>query len=317
LKTEGKWGETGDALKHTPSALPTLNTPTPRHSLFREMEVLLHALSLYGAAGIAAFGWAVCRLLDWSVIPWIPLWSCAALLIYNADRLRPDPADLVNIPQRAASSIRWRGLSRVVCFGAAIFLVAWPIYSRDWLTLGLVLAGALVSLNYSIPIFGFRWKDIPLIKTFFAPTIVTAAILGLPWFHLGPSVGIGTFVLISLRAWTFLMFNMIICDLRDVVGDRACGIRSLPVALGEKGTRWLLGGLLVFIEILSITALSGAPARHRPTSWVICFLGPIYLGTLLYAIRRPRSERFYEWAVEGMLFLPAIAVLVGGQLISE
>ena len=65
------------------------------------MEVLLHALSLYGAAGIAAFGWAVCRLLDWSVEPWILLWSCAALLIYNADRLRPDPADLVNIPQRA------------------------------------------------------------------------------------------------------------------------------------------------------------------------------------------------------------------------
>jgi 4-hydroxybenzoate polyprenyltransferase len=275
------------------------------------METALHALSLYGAAGIAAFGWAVCRLLDWSVLPWIPLWSCAALLIYNADRLRPDPADLVNIPQRAAASTRWRRWSRVVCLSAAVFLLVYPVVIRDWLTLGLILAGSLVSLNYSIPIFGFRWKDVPLIKTFFAPTVVTASILGLPWFHLGPAVDLGTLLLISLRSWTFLMFTMIICDLRDVVGDRACGIRSLPVALGERGTRWLLFALLVFIEVLSITAFLSAPERHRATLGWICIIGPLYLGTLLFAIRRPQPERFYEWAVEGMLFLPAIAVILG------
>src|SRR5262245_12486894 len=119
------------------------------------MEIVLHALSLYGAAGIAGFGWAVCRLLDWPALPWIPLWSCAALLIYNADRLRTDPADLVNIPQRAAASARWRAWSRAVCAAAAIFLVVYPILTRDWLSLGLILGGAVVSLNYSIPIFGF------------------------------------------------------------------------------------------------------------------------------------------------------------------
>jgi 4-hydroxybenzoate polyprenyltransferase len=275
------------------------------------MEILLHALSLYGAAGIAAFGWAVCRLLDWSVLPWLPLWSCAALLIYNADRLRPDPADLVNIPQRAAASARWRGLSGTVCGAAAVFLFAWPLFWRDWLTLGLVFGGTVMCLNYSIPMFGFRWKDVPLLKTFFAPTIVTAAILGLPWLHLGPAVAPLTFLLVALRAWSFLMFNMILCDLRDLAGDRACGIRSLPAALGEKGTRRLLVALLVLIEFLNIAALAGAPARHQAAWAVMCVLGPLYLGGLLFAIRRPQSERFYEWAVEGMLFLPAVAVLVG------
>jgi len=299
------------ALNHTPSALPTSIAPTPRRSIFREIEIVLHALSLYGALGIAAFGWAVCRLLDWSVLPWIPLWSCAALLIYNADRLHPDPVDLVNIPQRAAASARWRRWSWVVCAGAAAFLVVYPVLMRDWLSLGLIIAGAIVSLNYSIPILGFRWKDVPLLKTFFAPTIVTASILGLPWLHLGPAVDLGTLLIISLRSWTFLMFNMIICDLRDLEGDRASGIRSLPVALGEKGTRWLLLALLVAIEILSIAAFVSAPERHRMALGLICLIGPLYLGALLLAIRRPQPERFYEWAVEGMLFLPAVAVLAG------
>jgi hypothetical protein len=44
----------------------------------------------------------------------------------------------------------------------------------------------------------------------------------------------------------------------------------------------------------------------------MCVLGPIYLGGMLLAVRRPRSERFYEWIVEGMLFLPAIAICIGG-----
>jgi hypothetical protein len=30
--------------------------------------------------------------------------------------------------------------------------------------------------------------------------------------------------------------------------------------------------------------------------------------TLLAAVRQPRPERFYEWCVEGMLFLPALAL---------
>ncbi len=286
----------------------------PRPSLWREAETLLHALSLYGAAGIAAFGWAVCRLLDWSVEPWLPLWFCAALLIYNADRLRPDPADLVNIPQRAAASERWRWLSRAVFGGAAVFLVAWPIFSRDWLTLALVVAGAIVCLNYSVPLLGFRWKDVPLLKTFFAPTIVTAAILGLPWLHLGPATDAVTFALTALRAWSFLLFNMILCDLRDLTGDRACGIRSLPVALGEKGTHWLLAALLVLIELLAICAAAHAPEPHRSPWRIACVLGPLYLGGLLVAVRRPRSERFYEWAVEGMLFLPALTILASSAV---
>jgi 4-hydroxybenzoate polyprenyltransferase len=293
--------------------LPISIVPSALNATLRELEMLLHTLSIYGALGITAFGWAMGQLFNWEVGQWMPYWFCAALLVYNADRLRRDPADSLNIPLREAAAARLRFLSFIVLISSALVLLILPIIRHDWLTLMLVLGGALVSLNYSIPLFGFRFKDVPLLKTFFAPTIVTASVLGLPWLHLDHgSVDLATLALGSLRSWTFLMFNMILCDLRDRSGDESCGIRSLPVVLGERRTRWLLVALLIGIEALALAAWILASSSHR-TAWaVMCVLGPLYLGGMLLAVRRPRSERFYEWVVEGMLFLPAVAVCIGG-----
>jgi 4-hydroxybenzoate polyprenyltransferase len=289
--------------------LPISIVPGASSSVLRELEMLLHTLSIYGALGITAFGWAMGRLFHWETGRWMPYWFCAALLVYSADRLHRDPADALNIPLREAASTRLRLLSFIVLAASALVLLVLPVIQRDWLTLALVVGGALVSLNYSIPLFGFRFKDVPLLKTFFAPTIVTASVLGLPWLHLGAGSTDGvSLALGSLRSWSFLMFNMIVCDLRDRAGDEACGIRSLPVILGDKRTRWLLTALLVGIEALALGAGAFASGAHRTTWQLMCFLGPIYLGGILLALRHPRSERFYEWIVEGMLFLPAIAV---------
>jgi hypothetical protein len=41
------------------------------------------------------------------------------------------------------------------------------------------------------------------------------------------------------------------------------------------------------------------------------FLSTAYLAGLLLALRRPRTEAFYEWWVEGLLFLPALVELPG------
>jgi len=68
------------------------------------------------------------------------------------------------------------------------------------------------------------------------------------------------------------------------------------------------------IEALAITALTSAPKRHHTSSKWICIIGPALPRQS--ALRHPpaQSERFYEWAVEGMLFLPAVAVLMGELL---
>jgi 4-hydroxybenzoate polyprenyltransferase len=276
-----------------------------------DLAALLQTLCFYVAAGIASFGWAICHLLGWRAAPYLPLWFCSALLIYNADRLRRDPVDALNIPQRAAASARLRKLSLTVLVVAALVLVGLPIVRGDWLTLALIAMGAPVCLGYSAPIFGFRFKDVPLLKTLFAPTIVSVAVVGLPWFHEGaPPVG-ASLALTVFRSWCFLLFDMILCDLRDLEGDRRMGIRSLPVSLGEKRTRAFLWALLAVIEILSLTAAAQAPAPLAAAWRLACVAGPLYLGGLMIASRAPRSEGFYEWCVEGMLFLPALVCAVG------
>ena len=269
----------------------------------------LHALSIYVAAGIASFGWALCHFAGWDATPWLPLWFCAALLIYNADRLWSDPADVWNLPDRTAASARLRSIAGGLITLAAIVLTILPIVRGDWITLALTLAGALVCLNYSRPLLGFRFKDAPVAKTFFAPTIIAAALIGLPWLHEGPPARGAAFGMIALRAWTLLLFNMLLCDLRDIAGDRRAGTVTLPVALGEKRTRTLLWLLLAMIEVLALVTLWESPTTLAAPWRIVALAAPLYLGGILFAVRRPRSERFYEWWVEGILFLPALAVL--------
>ncbi len=298
--------------------MPTEN-PTPP-SIFAEIETALHALHIYGAAGLAAFGWAMGWLLETAARPWVPLWFCGGLLIYNADRLRRDPADAVNVPARTAASARYRTASRIALTLAAFVLIGLPVARREWLTLALVLGGGFGALGYSIPILGFRWKDLPFIKTLFAPAVVTAAIFGLLLFVATPSQsrgldqprGWGIFgflgTVVPLIPWAFclLLFNMLLCDLRDLRGDRACGIRSIPVLWGEKGARRLLWTLAVLGQLLLGGLIFFRTAGAFPFI-LLSILTGLHEAWLLHSTRGPRSERFYEWAVEGLLYLPALA----------
>lgn len=286
-------------------------TPWHENRVTFPVITALHALSIYVAAGITSFGWALCHFAGWDATPWLPLWFCATLLIYNADRMWSDPADAWNLPKRTAASAQLRRLAITLTCLAAGVLMIFPIVRRDWLTLALTVAGAVVCLNYSRPLLGFRFKDAPIVKTFFAPTIVAAALIGLPWIHEGPPATGTAFAMIALRAWTLLFFNMTLCDLRDIAGDRRTGIATLPVVLGEKRTRMLLWLLLALIELLALAALWQSPAELAAPWRIVSTIAPLYLGGILLAVRRPRSERFYEWWVEGILFLPALAVLAG------
>lgn len=270
---------------------------------------VLHSLAFYVAAGIASLGWALCQFAGWDAAPWLPLWFCAALLLYNADRLWLDPADAVNLPARNASFHRLRQAAVAVTAAAGAVLLTLPVLRHDWLTVGLILAGSLACLNYSRPLLGFRFKDLPLLKTLFAPTVIMGAFLSLPWLHQGPA----TFPLLlpALHFWGLMLFNMTLCDWRDLAGDRQTGIRSIPAVLHERTLLRMLWALAFVVEALTIGALIRAGPAHAAAWALLCALQPVCLAGLLIAIRRPRPEAFYEWWVEGLLFLPAMAVWTG------
>jgi 4-hydroxybenzoate polyprenyltransferase len=291
--------ETSVSTSPAPSLLASL----------RRLEDALHTLHLFGSAGIAAFGWAVCRLLGFPARSWVPLWFSAGLFIYNVDRLRRDPADLLNIPARTRSSDALRGVSLLLAIGAAVSLLLLPLLGADWTTLALIVVGTPVCLNYSIPIRGRRSKDIPLLKTFVAPTLVLVATFILPLTHLTHPIEPKIVVLVALWAWGLLFANMLFCDVRDIPGDLRTGVASLPARMGPVRTRQLLWVLTATTGCLALAHACMVPATRLP--WLaLSLISTAYLAVLTATVSRPRSERFYERWVEGILFLPALVLAV-------
>ncbi len=265
-------------------------------------------LSIYGACGIVAFGWTLSRLLHFSCKNYAPLWFCAALFIYNLDRLKTDPSDLINTPRRTREAAKLRKASIAVAALAGTALAAIPLAQGDGLMAALAICGALVCANYPLAPLGFRLKDVPFVKTFFAPTIVTAAFLVPPFLQQRAGNAVVHYFTAAAWTWCVLMFNMILCDLRDIRGDSISGTRSLPVGLGARNTLRLLWGLLALIALLSLAAVrQAAPGNIAP--WKSLGAGAIaYLAALLAVSQKMKTppESFYEWWVEGILFVPAL-----------
>ena len=275
----------------------------------RDLWTAIQTLSFYGAAGIASYGWALGRLLHFSSRPYVALWFSGALFVYNMDRLKADPSDAINTPRRSRQSRRLRPAAAVVAGAAACALILLPAMAGDWITLLLTAGGGAVCLGYSVPFLGFRLKDVPLLKTFFAPTLVTAAFFILPLPRHGMPPRLPYYLLAAAWTWVFLLFNMTLCDLRDLEGDRRMRTRSLPVVIGPEWTRRMLGALLAALLALTFFTARSAPPGKAQAWNELGAVSILYLGCLLVSARKTRSECFYEWWVEGMLFLPSLAVL--------
>ncbi|MDR0533019.1 MAG: UbiA family prenyltransferase [Verrucomicrobiales bacterium] len=278
--------------------------------MIRKCGIILQTLNIYGAVAIVSLGWALSCLLHFQCAAYLPLWFFAALFIYNLDRLRHEPADLINLPDRSRHSMGLRRISRTLAILSATTLMAIPVMQHDWLMSILTVTGAFICVNYSVPLLGFRFKDIPLLKTFFVPTLVTAAFLIPPLLQQPLRDDPLHHLFLSAWAWCVAFFNMILCDLRDIEGDSRTGIRTLPVTLGRRRTFQILLALLACSIALSI----GVLFKSKPSTIVqwacIAAIMPIYLGCLLAAARKPRPESFYEWWVDGILFVPALVYLI-------
>ncbi len=268
----------------------------------------LHSLHLFGAAGIASFGWATCRLLGVAAEPWLPLWFCAALLVYNFDRLRPDAADRLNIPRRTEAAFRWRRVSLALVLFSVAVLVWLPVLRRDWLSLAAIGLGTPLVLHYSLPLRGRRLKDVPYLKTFFAPTLVTVAVFALPLLREPATFSPLYAPLIAVWGWGLLLANMLLCDARDIPGDVHSGVTSLPSHIGLPSTRRLLWTLALACAGLATQMVLLGPRETRGVWFALAVFPTAYVSGLSLAILRPRSERFYERWVEGLLFLPALLV---------
>lgn len=249
------------------------------------MIAWIRAHCLIPAVGVTAFAWGVAEG-PFGVTEWIVF--SAMVWIYNFDAARADAADEINLPERVQWRRRYAQSRQTLIMMAILSLIAAMIYEPR--LVAPVILGGCGSLAYSLPVLSVRIKDLPAIKTVFPACVLTAAVLG-------PRVWLGQATLdLQQLIWCFcfLLVNISLFDVRDRRGDAQTGVRSVAVLLGPRRT---LGLLLLLVGALAV--LSWDMQRYRLATGLLA-------AAVAYGAQRPRSWLFYELAVDGLLFAPAL-----------
>jgi chlorophyll synthase len=162
--------------------------------------------------------------------------------------------DAINEPDRPIPSGRIAGQWGlwIALIGTALSLgVAW---ATGPLVFGATCLGLVCAWGYSAPPFRFKVSGI------WGPAVVALTYEGLTWFT-GATVMAGAWpgvpVLIVLALYSFGAHGiMTLNDFKAVEGDRAMGLRSLPVVLGVGPAAHVACGVMALPQILVIGLLA-------------------------------------------------------------
>jgi 4-hydroxybenzoate polyprenyltransferase len=215
--------------------------------------VTIYLLELVGVTAVTSLGWAACRMLQIDWIPSAPLWFAGYLLVYNLDRLYPDPADLINIPIRSSKTEELRAARTGLAFLSAAVLLVWSLLTTRW-WLVLVLAFAATILQFyprPVPGVGFRLKDLPSVKSLLPPGAIAGILVVWPCVENGRSLGLKE-CLVFVWCLLVLTINSLVFDYRDIDGDSAIGTQTIPVQLGRRNAIYLLIGLAAALVGVSV-----------------------------------------------------------------
>lgn len=213
----------------------------------------------------------------------IPAWKPAvaflcAFFVYSIDKVSGSKEDLLNTPERAILANYPIKQIATLAYLAAFLIV----FAMDWHKWYCVAVFGAAGCLYAIPLYrGIRLKDLPGLKAPYVAATCTICFAGL--------VGAGYSLIFLL-----ILINTVIFDMRDLIGDAAHGVQSLPVLLGASRTVYLLAALDVLLfPVYPGVALIGAGLiwhfRHEKPSlqydilvdgWPMISLILIYLTDL-------------------------------------
>ncbi|MDX9999719.1 MAG: UbiA family prenyltransferase [Polyangia bacterium] len=266
-----------------PAKPPEASSPPERASLAANLSTAasigrLHIVAI-AAMGCLTFGWiftgryyfgiaAICGL-DWFIVN----------LLNRAVDLPEDRANAIrgtNFVARHRQAVLWVGFGAL---GLSLALVAlWEPALTPFR-----IGGHLLGLSYNWPIFpgGRRLKELYFFKntasaTGFMITVfgypLSVAALGKSSPGLAPDITLATVLISGLFFFLFELSYEVIYDLRDAPGDAAAGVRSYPVAHGERGAVRIIDALLASSVLV---LLGGYLASLVPWRLAILFAAPV------------------------------------------
>lgn len=232
--------------------------------------------------------------------------------IYNLNRKTDEAEDMVNHHERYSFTKKY-GLflyySSIAGYIAAIGLGLFYGPEAVFLTLFPLLAG----IFYSIPIFpkkfGFsRIKEVPVFKSLIVAVSWAVPPAFLPVYLASMNPCFQTYIT-TLYFFILVFTSTVVFDVRDMVGDAASGVKTIPVIIGKKKTAFLLslinagGGTAIICSFLS-----------NVTFIQVLFLAfsMIYVQIyIIYSLYRNTAKIVYELFIDGkFIILTGILILL-------
>jgi 4-hydroxybenzoate polyprenyltransferase len=222
------------------------------------------------------------------------------LFVYTLNRFTDLEEDEQNTPQRVAF-IRTHGTSLLAVSGVLYLGGLWLVLARNLMTVIFTVFPVVVGVLYSVSrikyilfmknlLVGLSWGTIPF---------VVAAYVDHPWTR--------EILLLAIFFSVMMIISTIVFDIKDIEGDRAAGIRTLPNLYGLRWTQLfchtLNGSLGLAVSSLVLTGI---------VSWEFSVLVVVNLYVFSYLLLADpdRGPLYYGVIVEGAYII--LMMVVGG-----
>jgi len=253
-----------------------METHSSRHSV-PEWAPLLNLLRsaqqfrlVQGVVATAKTGFATALLGVATPLPAIVV-GLVSFAVYTANDLADREEDAINSPDHSSFVADHPAVVATLAVGTFTLgaVLAW--WAGGPVALAVALVPLAASLLYSLPVTpgGRRLKDVLAANTVLVALSWAVTVTGVPLAVAGASVGP---VAIAVCLFFFLrsFVSVEVFNVRDVTGDAATGVDTIPVVLGVPRTRQLLALLegctlallvaLMTVPTVALAALYAVPA---------------------------------------------------------
>jgi 4-hydroxybenzoate polyprenyltransferase len=238
-------------------------------------------------------------LADLSLEP-VPLFIvfAATLFVYSFNRLTDLAEDAQNVPDRVAFVERYGKL--LLAIGGVLYLLATAIALVTGIpAVPAMVAPLAVAVLYSV----VGVKRILLVKNL---------LVGLSWGAIPLGVGVyygHLFTLDILFTFAFitaaLTIAAVVFDIKDIEGDSAEGIATVPLVVGVERTKRLAAAGSVALGVI-VVALVAVGALHRQYLLLVPFVG--YMTAYSLLARVDRTPLFYGFVIDSEHLYLAVAL---------
>jgi 4-hydroxybenzoate polyprenyltransferase len=252
------------------------------------------------------------------IYPALGLLFTSTLGIYNFSILISKPKHPEKSPYRR---IRWffSHYRLMVTFTIVSLLSLIPLFFLITTASKILLIFlAVLSFGYGLPLFTigeqkFGLRNIPGLKLFMITLVWTMSCVLLPILesqatHLATISMRDTTILIAKR-FLFICALAIPFDIRDLFEDKQLGLKTIPVAWGEKNAylfcQVLLAGYVVLLFLFRNNGFS--------TDFWALTLSVVLTGWLIFKSKWEKNEYYYFFYMDGVLILQYLIVIAFNQ----